>query len=208
MEVVAFPMRLAMAVPASSTPKPTPCAREEIEARAARGDREALAELLKQTSRPVFALCRALCGPALAPDLTQESLSRIVTAIAQFDPARGTFRSFALTIARNTCRDRQRRLRLEHSAFSKSGDAPLDDAAAPTRSPEQQALHKEHLRSLDVALAQLADGPRQALVLFYIQGASYEDIATTLKVPIGTVMSWIHRGRKQLRQAFSKETTP
>ena len=177
-----------------------------LEQSAARGDRRALEALLSAHGAAVLGLCRALCGPAQAQDLAQEALSRVVTNIGQFDEGRGSFRTFALAIARNTCRDRQRRQRLEQAAFAHDSEPSLEHARATTATPEEQALQQEHLRGLHQALSSLAEGPRQALLLLYLQGATYEDIATTLGVPMGTVMSWIYRGRRQLKEVLSKET--
>ncbi len=46
---------------------------------------------------------------------------------------------------------------------------------------------------------------RSAIVLFHVHGSSYEEIAATLDVPKGTVMTWLHRGRRRLRDALESE---
>jgi RNA polymerase sigma-70 factor (ECF subfamily) len=52
------------------------------------------------------------------------------------------------------------------------------------------------------ALDDLDEGPREAILLFHVEGMSYRDIAVALEVPIGTVMTWLHRGRAQLRRTL------
>ena len=78
-------------------------------------------------------------------------------------------------------------------------DPPLTVDPAPT--PEHHAALTEGLSRLERALADLDDGPREAILLFHVEEMSYQDIAAALEVPIGTVMTWLHRGRAQLRRA-------
>ena len=77
---------------------------------------------------------------------------------------------------------------------------PVDDSATP--GPEGEASIREQLQRLDRALAELDEGPREAIILFHIEQMSYRDIAAALEVPMGTVMTWLHRGRAQLRGAL------
>jgi RNA polymerase sigma-70 factor (ECF subfamily) len=76
----------------------------------------------------------------------------------------------------------------------------------PAPGPEGEASLREQLSRLDRALADLDEGPREAIVLFHIEEMSYRDIAAALEVPIGTVMTWLHRGRARLKRAL--EGTP
>ena len=77
---------------------------------------------------------------------------------------------------------------------------PLSGPPVPW--PENEASLREQLSRLDQALADLDEGPREAIVLFHIEEMSYRDIAAALEVPIGTVMTWLHRGRARLRRAL------
>ena len=77
---------------------------------------------------------------------------------------------------------------------------PIDEL--PGRSPEGEASAREQLSRLDRALADLGPGPREAIILFHIEEMSYRDIAAALEVPIGTVMTWLHRGRARLRKTL------
>jgi len=51
---------------------------------------------------------------------------------------------------------------------------------------------------------ELGEGPREAIILFHIEELSYRDIAAALEVPMGTVMTWLHRGRAQLKRALDE----
>ena len=77
---------------------------------------------------------------------------------------------------------------------------PVTGPAGP--GPEGEASLREQLARLDRALADLDEGPREAIILFHIQEMSYRDIAAALEVPIGTVMTWLHRGRARLKKAL------
>ena len=78
----------------------------------------------------------------------------------------------------------------------------VTDPLAP--GPEGEAALREQLSRLDRALADLDEGPREAIVLFHIEEMSYRDIAAALEVPLGTVMTWLHRGRAQLKSALEE----
>lgn len=169
-----------------------------LEARAANGDRDALARLLREHARAIQELCFFVAGPTDAADAAQETFEKIVIGIDKFDPERGSFRTWALTVARNACRDRLRRRGLERATFTEEDDA----AASPSSSPEDHVANLRQVANLEEALATLPEPMRAAIVLFHLQEASYEEIADTLEVPKGTVMTWLHRGRKRLQAAL------
>ena len=79
-------------------------------------------------------------------------------------------------------------------------EVPVTSPPAP--GPEGEASLREQLARLDRALADLDEGPREAIVLFHIEEMSYRDIAVALEVPIGTVMTWLHRGRARLKRTL------
>ena len=70
------------------------------------------------------------------------------------------------------------------------------------------ALARIESERLAEALNTLPEKMRLAGVLFHVHGASYEEIEGTLEVPLGTVMTWLHRGRKRLRAALADEDAP
>ena len=179
-----------------------------LELRAAGGDRRALEALLREHARAIHDVCRFVAGMDDANDATQESLERIVTSIDRFDPARGSFKSWALTVTRNVCRDRLRRRGLERRTFIDAGDETTSYTASSEPGPERIALARIESERLSAALETLPEPMRLAVVLFHVHEATYEEIARTLEVPMGTVMTWLHRGRKRLRAALEEENEP
>jgi RNA polymerase sigma-70 factor (ECF subfamily) len=173
-----------------------------LDAAAAGGDRDALAALLRQHGRAIQQLCHYVSGRDDAADATQEAFERIVVGIGRFDPSKGTFRTWALAVARNVCRDRLRRRGLERATFLADGETQTERAAARRGDPERAAVVRDHAEVLERSLSTLPEGMRSAVVLFHLHEASYEEIAEALDVPIGTVMTWLHRGRKRLRTAL------
>ncbi len=105
-------------------------------------------------------------------------------------------------MARNVCRDRLRRRGLERAAFVADGETGTDLARAEELDPEHAAVVRDDAGTLEEALATLPEPMRAAVVLFHLHEATYEEIAATLDVPMGTVMTWLHRGRKRLRAAL------
>lgn len=175
-----------------------------LEERAAGGDRGALESLVRQHARAIAELCRCLAGPEDGRDAAQESLEKIVISIGRYDPQKGTFRAWALAVARNTCRDRLRRRGLERRLFMAETDEPME---LPGDQPdvERTALARIESVRLAAALETLPAPMRAAIVLFHVHESSYEEIAAALEVPLGTVMTWLHRGRKKLRVLLDGE---
>lgn len=180
---------------------------ETLEQRASGGDRSALEALLRENARAIHDVCRFVAGRDDAHDATQEALERIVTVIGKFDPKKGSFRTWALTVTRNLCRDRLRRRGLERRTFVADGESATEWVPAEAPSPERVALARIETRRLEEALTTLPERMRLAVVLYHAHGSTYEEIAGTLDVPIGTVMTWLHRGRKRLRAALDPDSS-
>lgn len=170
-----------------------------LEARLRAGDRAALQQLLRQHAPALLSVCRHFAGSDEARDALQEALVRIVKQVAQFDPAQGSFRTWCFSVTRNVCRDLLRRRGLERAAFTRDGGEEAEQAAWHGPDPEREAVASEGRDALLRALPTLPEEMRTALVLFHVHEASYEEIAHALDVPLGTVMTWLHRGRKRLR---------
>src|SRR5690606_6908206 len=126
-----------------------------------------------------------------AEDLTQDIFVRVFRSLSSYSP--GTFEGWLHRITTNLFLDRaRRRQRIRFDALG-------DDAAERLQGREptpQQALDDRHLAAdIQKALDALAPEYRAAVVLCDIEGLSYEEIAATLDVKMGTVRSRIHRGR-------------
>jgi RNA polymerase sigma-70 factor (ECF subfamily) len=168
--------------------------------RAQTGERGAFEELVRRTSRLVFARLYLETGDAhLAEDLLQETLLRAYHAIGRLNHP-GTLRTWLLTIAQNVLTDAVRReARLKRAAPPRAGPDVL--ASVPGRSPppEEEAARAEEREQVLAVLRSLPEEYRLPLTLRYIAGADYEAIETQLGLSNGSLRGLLHRGLKMLR---------
>ena len=174
-----------------------------------RGDAAAFERLVADRSGEIYGLLYRLTeNPEEARDLTQETFLRAFQSIAHF---RGDadLRTWIYRIAINQARNRWRWWRRRRRDSTVSLDAPDGPFGQPlnaslkaeaSESPEQQTLARERERVLRAALRTLGTSYREAVVLRDIEGFSYEEIAATLEISIGTVKSRLSRGREELRR--------
>lgn len=135
-----------------------------------------------------------LRDPQDAEDAVQDAFLR---AIRHFEGFRGTDgRAWLLTIVRNTCFTRLRDRRAGREIVEFDEDLHTAEDASP--GPEVEMARRATAESVREALDQLAVEFREVLVLRELEGLSYKEIAQVCDVPIGTVMSRLARGRKQL----------
>jgi len=167
----------------------------ELARRARGGDGAAFDELVRRYHRPIVRFCWRLLRSADAEDLAQDTFVRAFVHFERFDPERPLL-PWLIAIARRLCLDLLRRRQVS----AKLETVPASDP--PMASPDGEAAVREQLARLDRALADLDEGPRDAIVLFHIEEMSYRDIAAALEVPMGTVMTWLHRGRARLKSAL------
>ena len=175
---------------------------------AAGGDKAAFARLVEKHKQSVHGLCYRLLGSAEeSRDAAQEAFVRAYTGIRDFD-ARQPFAAWVLRIARNHCIDLLRRRRPTLALDARSdepevGVAPeLQDHYAV--SGEHAMQEQEAQRDLDLAVAALPPRYREVIALFHVQHKSYAEIAEALAVPMGTVMTWLHRARKELKAKLAE----
>jgi RNA polymerase sigma factor (sigma-70 family) len=156
-------------------------------------------EVVRDHSARVYRLAYRLTGNVPdAEDLTQEVFVRVFRSLSSYTP--GTFEGWLHRITTNLFFDmarRRQRIRFEGLGDDAAGRLSGDE---PTPA---QAFDARHLDGdVQQALAALAPEYRAAVVLCDIEGLSYEEVASTLGVKLGTVRSRIHRGRAQLRVAL------
>lgn len=168
-----------------------------LELRAARGDQDALARLLREHAPALVRFAATLVSHRDAPDMAQRALERIVKNISRFDPERGRFKTWAMAITRNVCIDH---LRKRRELLSQNDGQTETADLAPQVDPARALESKQSILELQRALQTLPEEMRSALTLFHVHGESYDEIAKILDVPKGTVMTWLHRGRKRLKE--------
>jgi RNA polymerase sigma factor (sigma-70 family) len=157
-------------------------------------------EIVRTHSTRVYRLAYRLTGnPHDAEDLTQEVFVRVFRSLESYTP--GTFEGWLHRITTNLFLDsarRKQRIRFEGLADDVAQRLPGNDPSPA------QAFDERHMDSdVQSALKALPPDYRAAVVLCDIEGFSYEEIAATLGVKLGTVRSRIHRGRAQLRAALA-----
>jgi RNA polymerase sigma-70 factor (ECF subfamily) len=175
------------------------------------GDADAFDKLVTRYSSDIYALLYRLTGEAEeAADLVQETFLRALKAISGF---RGDsdLRTWLYRIAINESRNRFRwwkRRRREKMVslddnLGNSEGVYQDVIADQFPSPEQETLRRERERILQIALKELPAIYREPIVLFDIEGLSYDEICCTLDLNPGTLKSRLARGRQELKKRLA-----
>lgn len=174
-----------------------------------RGDAAAFDALIAERSGEVYGLLYRLTENSEdARDLTQETFLRAFQSIGQFrgdSDLRTWIYRIAINQARNRWRWWRRRRRdvtISLDSESAHGKQPLIESLRSEldKSPEQETLAHERERALRKALRSLSLSYRETVILRDIEGFTYEEIAETLGISVGTVKSRLARGRHELRQ--------
>jgi RNA polymerase sigma-70 factor (ECF subfamily) len=185
-----------------------PSANHEFIERLRRREAAAFEELIAERSGEIYGLLFRLTeNGEEARDLTQETFLR---AFQNIDRFRGDadVRTWIYRIAINQARNRFRwwRRRRRDATVSldqkqgESGQSLSGTLAEPSANPEQQALARERELALRSALQRLGQAYRETVILRDIEGFTYEEIAETLGINVGTVKSRLARGRQELRK--------
>jgi RNA polymerase sigma-70 factor (ECF subfamily) len=154
------------------------------------GHQASIRQLIDRFRGQVFGLCyKMLRHREDAEDATQETFLRVVKNLHRWDSNRA-FEPWLLTIAGNRCRTQLAKRGRNH--FVQSLDYQVEDLRPSPHFP--QPLREE----VDLALDHLRDEYRLAFELFHDKGLSYQEIAESLNVPLGTVKTWVHRARREL----------
>ncbi len=172
------------------------------------GESAAFDTLVSERSGEIYGLLyRMTENTEEARDLTQETFLRAFQSIGSF---RGDadLRTWIYRIAINQARNRWRWWRRRHRDSTVSLDATVGQRDQPlvatlaeeSNNPEQDTLAHERQRVLRQALRSLGGVYRETVILRDIEGFSYEEIAATLEISIGTVKSRLSRGRQELRR--------
>ena len=144
-------------------------------------------------------------------DCTHETLSRAMEGkdrLREGEPLRPWVLGIARHVALDALRER-RRSRREQS--EREGDEAgsqtsfLERLADPSPGPEERAATSERAERLEAAMQGLSREQRDALLLFHVDGLGYQAIARRMGVPLGTVATWISRGRRAIAEALGED---
>jgi len=182
----------------------------DVVALAQAGREPAFRELIRRYERPVFSLIyRMVRDRELAEDLAQDTFIKVLNHIDRYRPE-FKLSSWLFKIANNVAIDHLRRRQLDTISMDGSPHASTADAIESTSFevalPQESALEemeaKELGSAIEQAIARLRPEYRSCILLRHVEGRSYEEIATTLDLPLGTVKTYIHRARHELRRAL------
>ena len=163
------------------------------------GETDAFRCLVQRYEKSVFHLVRNLLADVhQAEDIAQESFLAAFRNLRQYDPQRSSFATWLLTIARNKCLN----------ALQKKSPIVSDDLPPPVdyRTPADECIEREILKSLDNALEELSPVLKTVFVLAEFVGLTSNEIAEVEGVPAGTVRARLSRARQQLRIRLSEYT--
>jgi RNA polymerase sigma-70 factor (ECF subfamily) len=183
----------------------------ELVTLALEGRESAYRELLRRFRRPVFSLIyRMVRDRELAEDLAQETFVKAFNHLDTYKPGY-KFSSWLFKIANNHTIDHLRRARIQTVSIHGSPHAANPEQAERTsivlestdESPEEEVLARELGGEIEEAIGRLRPEYRTAILLRHIENRPYEEIAEIMDIPLGTVKTFIHRARGELREHLS-----
>jgi len=180
---------------------------EVLVQRCQEGEREAFAELVDRYKHRIHWMARRMVGPPEDEDLTQEVFIRVYQALPGF--RRGSkFSTWIYKITHNLCLSelRKRGRRGPHVSFEEEGDEKVHWLVSSSPEGLEETLERaDFSRAVQDLIARLPAHYREALTLFYVAQARYEEIAQIMDIPLGTVKTYIHRARLRLRDLILAE---
>jgi RNA polymerase sigma-70 factor (ECF subfamily) len=180
---------------------------QDVVVRAREGEEAAYRELVRRYERPVFSLIyRMVRDREIAEDLSQETFIKVLNAIASYRPE-FKFSSWVFKIANNTAIDHLRRKELDtlslegspHAATPEAMEATALQLGTERSSPLDNVAARELGGEIEAAINRLRPEYRSCILLRHVEGRAYEEIAEILGLPLGTVKTYIHRARNELR---------
>jgi RNA polymerase sigma-70 factor (ECF subfamily) len=183
----------------------------ELATCAARGEEPAFRELLTRYERPVFSLIyRMVRDRTLAEDLAQEAFIRAFNAIGSYKTSY-KFSNWIFKIANNHTIDHLRKRKLDTVSMDGSPHARTAEEVDRSRlvvesrdeNPHEYVEHKELGSQIEHAIGDLREEYRSVIILRHVEGYAYDEIADILELPLGTVKTYLHRARGELRKSLA-----
>lgn len=172
------------------------CSDNQLVARSLRGDMAAYGYLVLRYRKMVVGVAYRMCGDAaLAEDVAQEVFVRVWDRLSTYSP-QGSMKGWLCRISSNLTIDLLRRQK-------PTVDVEQEALESPVVSPETAAVESERAAAVRAAVMDLPLPNRMALVLREYEGLSYQEIASTLDIPVGTVKSRLNDARHRLQAALA-----
>ncbi len=174
------------------------------------GREAAYRELVRRYERPVFSLIfRMVRDREVSEDLAQDTFIKVLNHIDKYRPE-FKLSSWLFKIANNVAIDHLRKRQLDtvsidgspHALSAAEVEATSFDVVARQESALEEMEARELGSAIERAIQRLRPEYRACIMLRHVEGRSYEEIAATLDLPLGTVKTYIHRARHQLRDAL------
>ena len=168
------------------------------------GREPAFRELLIRYERPIFSLIyRMVRDRELAEDLAQETFVRALNAIASYNSSY-KFNSWIFKIASNHTINYLRKGKLDTVSIFGTSDEGLGDRElqikSKTENPHEFTERRELGGRIEVAIGELREEYRMAILLYHVEGYSYKEIADIMDIPLGTAKTYLSRARKELKK--------
>lgn len=164
------------------------------------GDQQAYRRLYDATSPKLFAVAlRILREESRAEDVLQDSFINVWNGAAGYNASLSAPMTWMVTIVRNRAFDYIRRSDRRTVELDEDLEAVLE-SDSPT--PSDLAMLGQDAIALQRCLKRLEAGQRQAIAFAYFQGLTHSELASTLRIPIGTVKTWIRRGLGKMRRCL------
>jgi RNA polymerase sigma-70 factor (ECF subfamily) len=167
------------------------------------GDQKAFELLVKKYMRRAYFVALGLVGNHEdALDISQEAFARCYRALGRFDD-RFPFYSWFYTILRNQALSFLRKRKVRRRNFAEMSDEVLEWRTPDEHTPESDLEKKEFRQTVWRAMMDLDPEHREIIVLSHFQNLQYEEIASLLGCPVGTVKSRLYRARAALKERLA-----
>ena len=183
---------------------------QEVVEHALKGEEVAYRELLRRYQRPVFSLIyRMVRDRELAEDLAQETFVKVLNALDRYR-CEYKFSSWVFKIANNAAIDHLRKKELDTLSLEGGPDATTPERVEATtlqlgdqaESPLDELEARELGSQIERAIGRLRPEYRSCIILRHVEGRPYEEIAGIMDLPLGTVKTYIHRARAELKASL------
>ena len=172
-------------------------------------DGAALSQLYQRFGRPCYSLARRICADeGLAEDVVQEVFLTLWRDPTRFDPSRGGFATWLLTLIHHKAVDAVRRESTIRRRMVATPEAGEDWSPTPVPGADQAALARVAAGQVRAALHRLPVEQRQVLALAYFGGHTQREIAVLTGVPLGTVKSRMFTAVQRLRSLLTDQLGP